>query len=270
MSTLDTKAVHDEFREIVWHYYSHHKRSMPWRENTSLYYVLVSEIMLQQTQVVTVIPKFLAFIHAFPNFESLASADTQTLLTMWSGLGYNTRAIRLRECAKQLIQSNYTDHIVTVQELDALPGIGPATAAAIVAYSYNQPTVYIETNIRRVFIHHFFKDHTNIEDAQLLPLIQETLDTNNPREWYWALMDYGSYLKTVVPNPNRKSKQYTVQSKFEGSVRQVRGEILKRLQKGVVTTKQIEQEFKERGSKAIDGLVRDKILVVKQGYLKLL
>jgi A/G-specific adenine glycosylase len=244
---------------------------MPWRSNTSLYYIVVSEIMLQQTQVASVIPRFDNFVSVFPDFESLAGADTKTLLAAWSGLGYNNRAVRLRESAK-IISSDPQSYGPSATQLilDELPGIGPATASAILAYSYNIPTVFVETNIRRVFIHHCFADHINIDDNQLLPLIEQALDQDNPREWYWALMDYGSHLKTLVPNPNRRSKSYTVQSKFEGSVRQVRGEILRRLQNYQITQETIVTEFGDRGVQAIDGLVRDKIIVVRKNSIDLI
>jgi A/G-specific adenine glycosylase len=261
----------EQFKETIWNHYAHNKREMPWRSNTSLYYVLVSEIMLQQTQVATVIPKFNQFITLFPDFKTLSLADTKSLLGAWSGLGYNNRALRLRECAK-IINNNPTlyDSQTSLQSLDNLPGIGHATAAAILAYSYNQPTPYIETNIRRVFIHHFFSDQINIDDKQLLPLIEQALDKDNPREWYWALMDYGSYLKTIIPNPNRKSKTYSIQSKFEGSIRQVRGEILRRLQTGKLSQNRIELEFGHRGTKAILGLVRDKVIIISKNSILLI
>jgi A/G-specific adenine glycosylase len=260
----------EQFKETIWNHYAHNKREMPWRSNTSLYYVIVSEIMLQQTQVATVITKFNQFISLFPDFKTLSVADTKILLGAWSGLGYNNRALRLRECAK-IISTNpkQFDCTTTLEVLDNLPGIGHATAAAILAYSYNQPTPYIETNIRRIFIHHFFADHVNIDDKQLLPLIEQAMDRDNPREWYWALMDYGSYLKTIIPNPNRKSKTHSIQSKFEGSVRQVRGEILRRLQTGKLTQNQIELEFGQRGVKAILGLVRDKVIIISKNSILL-
>jgi A/G-specific adenine glycosylase len=256
-----------EFQQLVWDYYNHNKRAMPWRENTSLYFVLVSEIMLQQTQVATVIPKFLNFIAIFPDWSSLASAETKILLAAWSGLGYNTRALRLRECAKQLSQMG--NKTLTIEQLDALPGIGPATASAIITYVYNQPVVFIETNIRRIMIYHFFLNKVLVSDREILPWIEKTLDTSNPREWYWALMDYGSYLKKTVPNPNRRSSNYSKQSKFKGSVREVRGEILRRLQKLEVSKQLILEEFNDRGVKAIDGLIKDNIIIVKNGLLEL-
>jgi A/G-specific adenine glycosylase len=107
-----------------------------------------------------------------------------------------------------------------------LPGVGPATAAAVIAYAFDEPSVFIETNIRRVFIHHFFPDQEKVPDSLLLPLVEKTLVAGRPREWYYALMDYGAALSDEGKNPNRRSSGYKVQSRFEGSLRQLRGRIL--------------------------------------------
>lgn len=214
------------FQSIVWEYYRENYRPMPWREDPSGYHVLVSEIMLQQTQVPRVMVKFEEFMTAFPNIYDLAEAPLSEVLTVWKGLGYNRRAKFLHEAAKQIVSDFDGDIPKDYKDLVSLKGIGPNTAGAIQAYVYNQPVIFIETNIRRVFIHHFFEDKIGVEDKELLPLIESELPKDNPREWYWALMDYGTFLKTIVPNPNRRSKHYTKQSKFEGSRRQLRAQIL--------------------------------------------
>lgn len=214
------------FQSLVWEYYHENYRPMPWREDPSGYNVLVSEIMLQQTQVPRVIVKFEEFMKAFSTIHDLAEAPLSQVLMVWKGLGYNRRAKFLHEAAKQIV-SDFDGRIPTEhKDLVSLKGIGPNTAGAIQAYVYNQPVIFIETNIRRVFIHHFFQDKVGVEDKELLPLIESALPKDNPREWYWALMDYGTYLKSIVPNPNRRSKHYTKQSKFEGSRRQLRAQIL--------------------------------------------
>lgn len=259
-----------DFQKNIWDYYQRNSREMPWRQNTDPYWVFLSEIMLQQTQVNRVIPKFIAFMDRFPNMLSLSLASTQDLLLAWQGLGYNNRALRLREAAKQIIQKYGSEFPKTPEEWDRLPGIGPATAAAICVYTFNQPNVFIETNIRRVFLHHFFEDSIQVDDKELLPVVNLSLDHKNPREWYWALMDYGSYLKTQIPNPNRRSKQHTIQSKFTGSTRQVRGEIIRRLLVKTVTQTLIEQEFPEKGGKAIQGLLKDQIINRKNDILSLI
>jgi A/G-specific adenine glycosylase len=190
---------------------------------------LVSEIMLQQTQVDRVIPKYQQFLTQFPDLEALAAAQPAAVITAWQGLGYNRRGLNLQRAAQKVV-AEYKGRIPsTTEELTSLPGIGPYTAAAIQAFAFNQPSLVIETNIRTVFIYHFFPNQSQVTDSELLPLISLALDRQNPRQWYAALMDYGSYLKRIFPNPTRRSNVYSKQSKLEGSNRQVRGLILKTL-----------------------------------------
>jgi A/G-specific adenine glycosylase len=215
------------FRQIVLDHYRAFGRRMPWRETTDPYRVLVSEVMLQQTQVDRVRPKYGAFLEAFPDVEALARASPADVLRVWQGLGYNRRALALQAAAARIVTEfggRVPDDPVA---LETLPGIGPATAAAIVAYAFDQPTVYIETNVRRVFLHFFFRDRTGVPDAELRPLVERALDRDRPREFYWALMDYGTMLARNGPNPNRRSAHHVVQPPFEGSARQLRGRTLK-------------------------------------------
>lgn len=258
-----------QFREMVWHYYRDHARVMPWRETPTPYYVSVSEMMLQQTQVSRVVLKFEHFVSRFPDWQALASAGLPEVLEVWQGLGYNRRARWLHQLA-QAVVGQYDGDLPTDQnELVKLPGIGPNTAGSIAAFAFNQPVVFIETNIRRVFIHHFFEDHTDVSDKQLMPFIEKSLDQENPRDWYYALMDYGSYLVKTVPNPNRKSRHYARQSTFEGSHRQLRGKVLRYfLEHRTVTQKQLSQEFSgeslHRLDQVIDEYVKEK-LIIRQG-----
>lgn len=217
------------FQKIVFDYYTKHKRSFPWREDITPYKILVSEFMLQQTQVSRVEQKFSQFIEAFPTIEVLALSPLSSVLGVWSGLGYNRRAKFLHDSAQMLVRDF---HGVIPQDTDSLtllPGVGENTAGAIRAYAFNAPSCFVETNIRRVVLHHFFADKTNVGDREILTVVKDTLDPHNPREWYWALMDYGSYLPKVINNPNVRSKHYHKQSKFVGSPRQVRGSIIKKL-----------------------------------------
>jgi A/G-specific adenine glycosylase len=187
--------------------------------------------MLQQTQVDRVIDKYNEFIGRFPDVRALADAAVADVLTAWSGLGYNRRALLIRRCTQTIV----VDHGGRVPDdpavLVTLPGIGKATAASIAAFGFNRPTVFIETNIRTVFIHEFFPTRNDVDDAELLPLVAQTLDTREPCRWYSALMDYGTVLKREHPNPSRKSAHHTRQSAFEGSDRQVRGAVLRALMK---------------------------------------
>ncbi|QQS44124.1 A/G-specific adenine glycosylase [Candidatus Roizmanbacteria bacterium] len=217
------------FQAKVRDFYRENKRDLIWREYINPYWVVVSEIMLQQTQVSRVAEKFPHFLEVFPDFKSLASAPLEKVLREWQGMGYNRRGKYLREIAKIIVEKY--DSIVPRDPgvLEEFPGIGPATARSIVVYSYNIAEPFIETNVRRVYIHHFFSDKKEVSDRDIMPLVRETLDKKNPRDWFYALMDYGTYLGRTVPNPNWKSKHYSKQSKFEGSNRQVRGAVLRYL-----------------------------------------
>lgn len=225
----------EALQEQVWAYYAANGRhDLPWRLPSKegpfdAYVIMVSEIMLQQTQVPRVLPKFAEFMAAFPDVRSLANAPLDAVLRAWSGLGYNRRAKFLWQAAKEIMRVHDGQVPKAQEALIALPGIGANTAGAIRAYAFNQPVVFSETNIRTVFIHHFFSDGDKISDAQLTPLVAAALDKESPREWYWALMDYGTYLKQTVGNMSRASKVYAKQSAFQGSRRQIRGQVLKAL-----------------------------------------
>jgi len=261
------------FQQLVYDYYRKHMRSFPWRETTDPYAILVSEFMLQQTQTDRVVPKYEAFLARFPNFETLAKATQSDVLTLWQGLGYNRRALHLHKTA-QHVDELFNSQLPSDQiALQSLSGIGPYTAAAIGAFAFNQPTIVIETNIRTVFIHHFFADKEDVHDKDILPLIKETVGSSNPREWYYALMDYGVYLKKMHPNPNRKSKHYTKQSKFEGSDRQIRGAILRILLNDKHTELSVLAEHlnedKERLEKVASGLAQDGFITLTDEMLVL-
>lgn len=217
------------FRDFIWNFYETHKRDFAWRNIQNPYYVAVSEIMLQQTQTSRVEIKYDEFIKIFPDIKTLAQASLRDVLAAWQGLGYNRRGKFLHEMAQKIVMEHEGVFPNDAQLLRRLPGIGPYTASSICAFAYNKPTVFIETNIRAVYLHSFFQSQENVHDNQLLPLIAATVDQENPREWYYALMDYGVVLKKTVTNPSRKSKHHVTQSKFEGSDRQIRGMILRLL-----------------------------------------
>jgi A/G-specific adenine glycosylase len=226
MIILDSSTIRS-FRKKVLAHYRTDGRDLPWRTTTDPYRILVSEIMLQQTQVERVIDKYRAFLAVFPDFSTLATAPLPELLRLWQGMGYNRRALSLRALAQQVVTGHNGSLPANRDTLITLPGIGPYTSGAIMAFAFNMPVVFMDTNIRRVFIHEFFQDSENIHDNELLPLVEQTLDVRNLRNWYNALMDYGATLKRTQANPNKRSAHYARQSPFENSNRQVRGRILK-------------------------------------------
>jgi A/G-specific adenine glycosylase len=251
------------FQTEVWDYYHAHGRNqLPWRVTTDAYHVAVSELMLQQTQVSRVIPKYHQFLEQFPTVQELAAAPLGDVLLAWSGLGYNRRAKFLWQTAQQVVRDYDGVFPERLDELIQLPGIGSNTAGAILAYAYDQPVVFVETNIRTVFIRHFFDDQTSgVTDKAILELVVETLDREHPREWYWALMDYGAYLKQMVGNLNRLSKTYARQSTFQGSRRQVRGQILRALGSGARTLAALQKQIPdERLSAVLDDLVSEQLI----------
>ena len=190
---------------------------------------MVSEVMLQQTQVDRVVPKYNAFIKKFPTAKALARAPLTDVLRLWSGLGYNRRAKYLWEAAKRWPKIHRGE---TSVDFESLPGVGPYTASAVRVFAYNEPHVLIETNIRTVFLHHLFPKSKKVPDSKLVPYIVLLLKGQRPRKWYAALMDYGSYLKKLHPNPSRRSAGHNKQSKFKGSDREIRGAILRAHLKG--------------------------------------
>jgi len=217
------------FKAKIWNYFTDHQRSFVWREHISPYKVVVSELMLQQTQTYRVEPKFIEFVSVFPDFASLAQASFSEILRLWKGLGYNRRARYLQQIAQQITEKHAGELPCDPKILEDLPGIGPATARSIITFAYNIPTVFIETNIRAVFLEHFFAGEAKVHDKQILPLIEQSLDHAQPRLWYYALMDYGVHLKKLHNNPSRRSAHHVLQSQFKGSNRQVRGKILELL-----------------------------------------
>jgi A/G-specific adenine glycosylase len=237
---------------------------MPWRLTRNPYRILVSEIMLQQTGIERVKPKYAAFLRTFPTFRSLANAEVADVLAVWKGLGYNRRALALRETAGIIASKRRGRMPRTLGELIELPGIGRATASAVLVYSFDQPIAFIETNIRRTFIHHFFPDASSVSDARILPLVEKCLDRKDPRQWYYALMDYGAMLGKNAGNPNRRSAAYKRQPAFEGSLRQLRGKILAvMLERRAATQAQIAAALGGRDAR-IAGALRQ---LVAEGFL---
>ncbi|MES2216614.1 MAG: A/G-specific adenine glycosylase [Patescibacteria group bacterium] len=269
-----------QFRKTIWSYYNENGRSMPWRDKPTPYYVVVSEIMLQQTQVTRVVGKFELWIEKFPNWKALARASVREVLAEWSGLGYNRRALYLKRIAEVITENGKLAGTLpqTQEELISLPGIGSNTAGSILAFAFNQPTIFIETNIRSVYIHFFFpeiekregrKACKKISDDQLLSIIKKTVDQKNPREWYWALMDYGSYLKSTLPNPSRRSAHHIKQKPFKGSNREMRSQILQAIMKSPSTYETLVErlESNKDGPKNAGAILRNINDLKKEGFI---
>jgi A/G-specific adenine glycosylase len=268
-----TSELIDEFKFIINDYFNQFGRTFSWRTTTDPYQIMVSEIMLQQTQTNRVEGKFEEFIGQFSDFESLAQASVTDVITAWQGLGYNSRALRLQESAKKVVSEFGGILPDDPHVLVTFPGIGPNTAGSICAFAFNAPTVFIETNIRSVFIHFFFHDQQDVKDSDLVPLIAQTLDHANSRLWYYALMDYGVALKKLYPNPSRKSAHHTIQSRFEGSDRQVRGMILRIL---IKEGKVLQESFyslidrqEQKVASILEGLQKDGFIVITDGIVRL-
>lgn len=259
------------FLQTVWQYYEENGRhDMLWRQPVDgvfdPYRIMVSEIMLQQTQVARVIPKYEAFLIRFPDITALATAPLADVLTQWSGLGYNRRAKFLHQAA-QVITKDYQGQLPQdLDQLIKLPGIGHNTAGAIRVYAFDQPQAFIETNIRSVYIHHFFPAHETVADRDIMPLVQASLDeldyeAQTPRTWYWALMDYGAFLKQTQGNASRRSKTFVKQSAFKGSRREIRGFVLKALRMQPHTASQLRKQFPdERLAQVLDDLCKEGLI----------
>ncbi len=226
-------------------------------------------MMLQQTQVERVIEKYGHFLTKFPDFASLSRSPLKEVLEAWQGLGYNRRALSLTKLAKVVVSQYGGRTPAKLEALMKLPGIGPATAGSILAFAFHESPVFVETNIRRTFIHHFFQDREGIHDCEIMPLVEATLDRSNPREWYYALMDYGSMLKKKIENPNKKSAHYVRQSPFQNSDRKIRGATLKALlQKGPLGEKQIVSAVlndRERVNKILKTMEREGFIMNSDG-----
>lgn len=272
----------EEFVTRVWEEGGVAYRDLPWRNISDPYAVLVSEVMLQQTQVSRVESYWKRFLDAFPTVQALAEADTAQVLALWQGLGYNRRALALKRAAEQAVAEHGGALPETFEGLTALPGIGPATAAGILAFAHEKPAVYVETNVRAVFIHELFPDEDRVPDADLLPYVADTADTPDPRGWYYALLDWGAALKRSGVNPTRASTSYARQSPFEGSRRQKRAELVRIVlaaPDGIAHAEakhQLDEAERAAGRDAVpeelftslvDDLAREGFLVVDEGVL---
>jgi len=271
MENYSVKVKIKKFRKKVWeHYKKHGRHDLPWRQTRDPYKILVSEIMLQQTQVPRVLGKYKSFLKKFPTVKKLAKATFAEVLKEWSGLGYNRRAKYLYETAKLLSKKRK----ISSADYEKLPGVGPYTKNAVRVFAFNEPHILIETNIRTAYIHHLFahprlstyrqKDvYKQIRDEAILPFAKKAAEGQDPRTWHWALMDYGAHLKRSGVRNNHRSAHYTKQSKFEGSLRQVRGVILRVLHEGPLTEFAVRRRLEASPlyiDRALEGLAKDRLI----------
>jgi A/G-specific adenine glycosylase len=263
-----------EFQEFVLDWHEKCGRHMlPWRQTRDPYNVLVSELMLQQTQVTRVIPKYVTFIKKYPTVTKLADASLGDVLRLWQGLGYNRRAKFLLECAKEIKTKHKGTFPTTYAELLKLPGVGPYTASAICAFAYNQTVALLETNVRQVYIHHFFKTKAEVTDAEILEKVHRTLPAGQSRLWYAAVMDYGTHLKSMYGNNTQVIRGHTKQTQFKGSTREVRGAILRVLAKQPCSTAQLRAALLlydiTKIKPQLDTLTAEQLVIKKKGLYQL-
>lgn len=241
------------FRNLVWkHWKKEGRHTLPWRQTTDPYQILVSEVMLQQTQVERVIPLYQSFLLSFPTVQSLAKAPLSKVLIRWQGLGYNRRAQRLHEAAKAIVLQHQGVFPDTAEALEQLPGIGPYTASAVAAFAYNKDGIFIETNIRTAVTHHFFPTEQVVSDSKVKEILEKVYLQGQAREWYAALMDYGAHLKRSGVRLNAKAQGYSKQTTFKGSAREVRGAIIRALSKEPQTKTQLNKIFSPERRKQLE------------------
>lgn len=234
----------EEFSATVWERGRELYRDLPWRDTHDPYAILLSEVMLQQTQVSRVMGRWEQWLETFPTIADLASAPLPPVLELWQGMGYNRRALNLKRCAEEVVAMH--DGVVPSDKkaLLALPGIGPSTSAGVRIFAFRQPDMYLETNVRAVFIHELFPGRESVADKELVSLVEATCPQDaRVRVWYYALLDYGAYLKKTMTNPTRRSKHYTRQSKFEGSHRQKRAYLLRRVIDDALSTEDLARDL---------------------------
>ncbi len=256
-------------RILAW--YKINGRDLPWRKTRDPYTILVAEVMLQQTQVSRVVPKYAAFLKKFPTFASLARARKRTLLTLWSGLGYNSRALRLQQLA-QVVTREYEGKLPRQEvELATLPGMGPYTRRAVQIFAWDRDVVCVDTNIRRILLHELGLEH-DTPLLQLEQIAEACLPRGRSREWHNALMDYGALVltsrstgikaKAKSPKPFRTSKRY------------YRGQIMKMLLKNKrVTLAELQQWYQHETTHVIaeivEELAAEKLLRIRDSVLQI-
>ncbi|VVB60515.1 G/T mismatches repair enzyme [uncultured archaeon] len=225
--TIPRETV-QRFQKKVFSFYQQNKRELPWRNTTDPYKILVSELMLQQTQVSRVISYYERWIARWPTISDLASASRAEVLKAWMGLGYNTRAVYLHKAAQKIVAEYDGDVLTAMKQYQEIPGVGRYTAQAVQIFSRNTDLVTVDTNIRRIFIAEFHLSE-ELSMRELWGYAEQCLPLGRSREWHNALMDYGALHQTAKKTGIRSVSQ---QSEFEGSDRQRRAAVLRLLLSG--------------------------------------
>lgn len=256
-----------KFHEKIFTWWKKNKRSLPWRETTNPYYIMISEIMLQQTQVNRSIEKYLEFIDKYPTIKDLAEASVSSVLKSWSGLGYNRRALWLHEAANQIVKLK--DFPETPEELQKLKGIGPYTSRSILIFAFNYDIATVDTNIRRILIaENFAKEET--KEKELFIIAQKLLPKGKARDWHNALMDFGSL---VLTSAKTGIKPKTTTSRNSKENRRFRGIIVKYLTRNSKALK--ERMIKncniptEKIDDILEGLLADGLIIKIRKYYAL-
>jgi len=205
------------FREMIFRWWKKNRRDLPWRHTRDPYKIAVSEIMLQQTQVPRVIPKYLEFIGEYPTVFDLAKASSASVLRIWKGMGYNRRALYLRDIAK-IVVKNYQGKMPKDEKLLAkLPGMGTYTARAILVFAYGQEVCCVDTNIRKIITHFFFDDLPQKPET-IQSVADELIPKGKSWDWHQALMDYGTLempnVKYQMVNNRKKSVPFRQTNRF--------------------------------------------------------
>ena len=215
-----------DFQRLILEWGRDNRRDMLWRNTRDPYKILVSEVMLQQTQVSRVLPKYEEFLCEFPTLKALADSSQASLLRTWQGLGYWNRALRLRDAARVIVNEFDGKFPRDPASLMQLPGVGPYTAGAVACFAFGSTEPFLDTNIRRVYLFFFFPGEDDVPDSRIMEIASRAVWTEDPREWGYALFDYGA-TELRDRKINRRSRHYARQPAFEGSFRSFRTQALR-------------------------------------------
>lgn len=297
---LTKKRIHD-FQNLIYTWFEVNQRDLPWRHTHDPYAVLLSEVMLQQTQVDRVKGYWTNWLDRWPTFEALAAAPTADVIRAWSGLGYNRRAVNLQRGAQFIIDSGGFDLFRTPEALVTIPGIGPGTAGALMNFVWNIDTPFLEVNLKRIFQRLAFGPETAVgwaKDRELLIVAAAVLPAGQARIWPHALMDFGALacrpndpwcqacpLGRILNNESRimgqefhKAVKKKPKEQFLGSNRYWRGEIIRALgrQTGPITQTKLQETLPdlpelsiERLEKLLSDLSQDGLIIIEKNYVSL-